>query len=85
MRCHKLAKEFAEMYSVTGLVGVHTDSGMPCIQIRVDTFYDLFSDGNYAYDHHANGDVTISTINDGVKYCAYINHMTKVKDGKVED
>ena len=85
LRCHKMAKEFAELYSVTGMVGIQTEEGLPCIQLRVDTFYDLFGDGNYEYEHFKDGDMRVFTVKDGVRYVAYISKYTRIKNEEVKD
>lgn len=85
LKVHKMAKEFAEMYSVTGLIGIQVEDGMPCAQFRADTFFEMFGDGEYAYDHFKDGDMNVHTDKDGVRYVAYIGKYTKIKDGKVED
>jgi hypothetical protein len=85
LKVHKMAKEFAEMYSVTGLIGIQVEEGMPCAQFRADTFFEMFGDGEYEYEHLKDGDMNVHTKLDGVKYVAYISHWTKIKNGKVED
>ncbi len=85
LRCHKMAKEFAELYSATGLVGIQTEEEMPCVQLRVDTFFELFGDGEYKYSHFKDGDMDVRTEKDGVRYVAYIGKYTRIKNGEVKD
>ena len=85
LRCHKMAKEFAELYSVTGMVGIHTDSGVPCIQLRTATFFEMFGDGVYGYEHHKNGDKTITTMQDGVKYLTYVMESDKIPERRKDE
>lgn len=85
LRCHKMAKEFAELYSVSGMVGIQTEEGKPCVQLRADTFFDLFGDGNYEYSHFKDGDMNVHTEKDGVRYVAYISKYTRIKSGEVKD
>ena len=80
-----MAKEFAELYSVTGMVGIQTEEGKPTVQLRVDTFFDLFGDGEYEYSHFKDGDMNVHTEKDGVRYVAYIGKYTRIKSGEVKD
>lgn len=72
LKIHKMAKDFCELYSRTGLIDVKRDNGMPAVQIRVATFFELFGDGEYEYIHHKNGEATVFAVYDGVKYLAYV-------------
>lgn len=85
LRCHKMAKEFAELYAVTGLVGIQTEGEMPCVQLRVVTFFELFGDGEYEYSHFKDGDMNVHTEKDGVRYVAYISKYTMIKNEEVKD
>ena len=85
LKTHKMAKEFAELYSVTGMIAIRTEglTRMPLVQLRATTFFELFGDGEYEYIHDDDS-VTVETIYDGVKYITLVGDELKVNEG-VED
>ena len=86
LKTHKMAKEFAELYSVTGLISVRTDGikGTPLVHLRTTTFFELFGDGEYEYVHHDDS-VTVETIYDGVKYITLVGAGETINKGVADE
>ena len=85
LKIHKMAKEFSELYSRTGLIDIKKDGGMPAVQVRVETFFELFGDGEYEYIHHKNGDATIFAVYDGVKYLTYVFKCDNIPERRKDE